>query len=139
MILMHREAGGLFHPISTHGRRGPALICMLMVSVEAMTMGARRGGHAVQQVKAFFFFLWGTEQPSRSNPTWCGKASAGPHLVQPAGPFTHCLIRRASSSSLPGADTVGRLFKHRLVALISCRSAGGFVHLALAIIKCLAV
>lgn len=54
MILMHREDGGLVQPISTHRRRGSAVIYMLMVLVKAMRAGPGQGGHAVLLVDEVF-------------------------------------------------------------------------------------
>lgn len=88
MILVHREAGGLVQPISTHRRRGSAVIYMLMVSVEAMEMGPGQGATLWCTLRMFLR----VHSAAQTNPVvW--KPSAGPHLVQPAGPFTHCLSR----------------------------------------------
>lgn len=72
----------------------------------------------------------------------CGKPSAGPHLVQPASPFTHCLIRCVMVLLLllfSGTRTLPDLFKHKWVRLIFYCWAGGVVHLVLVSIKCLTI
>lgn len=111
MILMHREAGGLVQPISTHRRRGSAVIYMLMVLVETRRTGPGQGATLCCWWRRFL-----REQRSTAPTTpQCGKPSAGPHLVQPAGPFTHCLIRRVCWTLLllfSGAQTLPGLFSN---------------------------
>lgn len=144
---MHREAGGLWQPISTHWWRGSAVINMLILLVEAMTMGPGQGAT-----------LW----------CWLRRLMGGPwHItvqhIQPHGVENHLLVLIWSSqqvhlqtllnvsdgcfscyysySSLAQTQTHTKrpVFKHKLVWLISYCWAYGVVHLVLFSIKYLAV
>lgn len=119
---MHREAGGLVQPISTHRRRG--LSCHLHANGVSGgdENGAGAGGHAVLLVEEVFE---GAAQHSTYNPsvwkTICWSSSG------PASRSIYTLLNQTRLLDTPPpplpllwhTDTARPLFKHKLVYLIS--------------------
>jgi len=118
IILIHRETGGLEQPISTHRRRGSAVIYMLMVW-RRWEWGRGRGPRCVASWGVFFERLWcGTVQQIQHHgvKTICWSSSG------PARSSVCALLNQAWLLHAPPppslAYSLTGLFIHKLVFLM---------------------